>query len=164
MGAVARIEPATIDDVDVLVKHRRWMVEDIAASRSHVTDPSRMCAMEKVYKEHVLTGLADGTIHSWVALADGKVVASVTVSSLPWPPIDIPGSERNVLLHSLYTLREYRRRGIARQLMTAASDWCTQEHIYSIFLGASEEGRPLYESMGFKALNHMRLVLPQVGC
>jgi GNAT superfamily N-acetyltransferase len=164
MGAVARIQPATIDNVDVLVKHRRWMAEDIAASRSQVTDPSRMCAMEKVYNEYPLTGLADGTIHSWVAFVDGKVAASVTVSPMSWPPIGVLGRERNALLHSLYTLREHRRRGIARQLMAAAVDWRTREHTYSIFLGASEEGRPLYESMGFKALNQMRLILPQTAC
>jgi hypothetical protein len=36
---------------------------------------------------------------------------------------------------------------------------CRAERIRTVWLHASEEGRPLYEKMGFVATNEMKLVL-----
>jgi len=39
-------------------------------------------------------------------------------------------------------------------------DWCWQNGVPIVILHASTEGRPLYESMGFKPTNEMRIELP----
>jgi GNAT superfamily N-acetyltransferase len=59
----------------------------------------------------------------------------------------------------MYTEPEYRRRGLARKLMEIMIAWCKQEAFGSVLLHASDEGRPLYEALGFVATNEMRLKL-----
>ena len=54
---------------------------------------------------------------------------------------------------------EYRRRGIARQIMQTMISWCKQQGFARITLHASEHGRHLYESLGFVPNNEMRLNL-----
>lgn len=161
MTAPAHIREATADDISVLVKHRRWMIEAIATSRSKPIDSARLDTMEQSYRGYLQAHLADGTVHAWIAEVDGRAAASGTISPLPWPPADTRESESNALLHSVYTLSAHRRKGIARQIVDTAIAWCEQHRIHSVFLGASEEGRPLYESIGFQPLNHMRLMLPR---
>jgi ribosomal protein S18 acetylase RimI-like enzyme len=68
----------------------------------------------------------------------------------------------------MYVYPEFRRLGIARELMKSAIDWCRDQRFRSVYLHASEKGRALYEQLGFKAANEMRLELnplaPPDGC
>jgi len=59
----------------------------------------------------------------------------------------------------MYTEPEYRRQGLARRLMEAMVAWCRAERMTSVYLHASDDGRALYESLGFTPTNEMRLVL-----
>ena len=43
--------------------------------------------------------------------------------------------------------------------METVVDWCRTEGFYTVSLHASHEGRSLYESMGFRDTNEMRLFL-----
>ena len=51
--------------------------------------------------------------------------------------------------------REHRQRGLARRLMQTMLDWCKQHQIANVVLHASDEGRPLYQSLGFVSTNEM---------
>jgi GNAT superfamily N-acetyltransferase len=57
----------------------------------------------------------------------------------------------------VYTKAVYRRRGLARELMKTAMEWCAREGVGTVILHASDEGRPLYEKLGFEATNEMSL-------
>jgi GNAT superfamily N-acetyltransferase len=48
---------------------------------------------------------------------------------------------------------------VARRLMTAIVEWCSGRGFPVAWLHASDEGRPLYESMGFEPTNEMKLNL-----
>ena len=65
------------------------------------------------------------------------------------------------MILNMYVEREYRRRGIARALMLKMISWCRENRFTSVGLHASEEGRSLYEQLGFKSTNEMRLDLHQ---
>ena len=47
----------------------------------------------------------------------------------------------------------------ARRLMDEMIAWCRGRRMTTVYLHASEEGRPLYESLGFTPTNEMRLRL-----
>ena len=55
------------------------------------------------------------------------------------------------------TQPEFRNRGIARQIMLTILAWVKERGLRSVNLHASDEGRPLYERLGFEATNEMRL-------
>ena len=59
----------------------------------------------------------------------------------------------------MYTDPAHRRRGLARRLMETMIAWARAEGHATLYLHASDEGRGLYESLGFAPTNEMRLVL-----
>jgi GNAT superfamily N-acetyltransferase len=61
------------------------------------------------------------------------------------------------LLINVFTEPAWRRRGIGVLLMQQAIAWCRANDIDRLILHASDAGRPLYEKMGFKPTNEMRL-------
>jgi len=102
--------------------------------------------------------LADGSYRHWLALdGSGRVVGGGGVLLSPWPasPRD-PCTERAVILN-VYTEPDFRKRGIARQIMLKILAWVKEQGLRSVNLHASAEGRPLYEKLGFEATNEMRL-------
>ncbi len=60
---------------------------------------------------------------------------------------------------NVYTEPAHRRIGISRQLMKTALDWCRENHVNMVILHATEKGRPLYASFGFKPTTEMRLIV-----
>ena len=65
------------------------------------------------------------------------------------------GGARIVL--NVYVERAWRRRGVADALMRAVLDGLAGRGIRRIVLHASDDGRRLYERLGFVATNEMRL-------
>jgi GNAT superfamily N-acetyltransferase len=63
------------------------------------------------------------------------------------------------MIVNVYTEPAWRRHGLARGLMVAMLDWLRQEGYGTVSLHASDFGRPLYESLGFRSTNEMRLQL-----
>ena len=61
------------------------------------------------------------------------------------------------MILNVYTEPEFRKRGIARQVMVTILKWLKQRGFRGVNLHASAEGRPLYEELGFEATNEMRL-------
>ena len=51
---------------------------------------------------------------------------------------------------NVYTVPGFRRRGIARMLVTALMDEARQRGVTEISLDATEAGRPLYRALGFQ--------------
>jgi GNAT superfamily N-acetyltransferase len=62
-------------------------------------------------------------------------------------------------LMSFYTEREFRRRGVARLIVETAIAWCRAHGYDRVNLDASEAGKALYETLGFKPGYGMRLQL-----
>ena len=63
----------------------------------------------------------------------------------------------HAFISSMYTVPELRRKGIGGRLLRAALDHAWERGITDVTLHASESGRSLYESFGFKSTNEMRL-------
>ena len=70
--------------------------------------------------------------------------------------IDIVGG-RQAIIQNVFTEPEWRRRGLAGLLTKRILDWTRKQGIDSVVLHASDEGRKVYERLGFIATNEMRL-------
>ncbi len=71
---------------------------------------------------------------------DGKIVATTSLLSY---------GNRLAWIGMVLTRTEYRRQGLARRLMEDAIACAKREGIRTLKLDATDEGRPLYESLGF---------------
>jgi GNAT superfamily N-acetyltransferase len=60
----------------------------------------------------------------------------------------------------MYVEPDYRRRGIARQLMNAILAWARDGRVARLVLHASQDGRHLYTAMGFVPTNEMQFSGP----
>ena len=60
---------------------------------------------------------------------------------------------------NVYTEPEHRRSGVARAIMEAILDWSRGQLVARVTLHASNDGRSLYEALGFEPTNEMRINL-----
>jgi GNAT superfamily N-acetyltransferase len=142
-------------DAALVAYHRAAMFRDMGQ-----VGPADMAALESASQAYLTPSLARGEYLGWLVEHEGEVVAGgglVVHELLPRPGYLAGGSEAYVL--NVYCEPAHRRRGLARALMKTILDWCRERRIARISLHASDEGRPLYDSLGFAATNEMRLEL-----
>ena len=58
---------------------------------------------------------------------------------------------------NVYVHPDQRGKGVARLLLERVLDECAARGVTQVSLHASEAGRPLYEKLGFKPTNEMKL-------
>jgi GNAT superfamily N-acetyltransferase len=149
------IAPASLDDAEIIVEHRRAMFYDMGHR-----DTAALERMAAAFRPWVVNKLRGGEYLAWFARSDdGTTAAGVGLWLMDWPPhwID-PGLRRGYILN-VYTQPEHRRKGMARALVETAVEWCRCNGIIGVILHASSEGRGLYEGLGFQATNEMRRLL-----
>lgn len=147
------IRETTSADFETILHHRRSMFRDMGEGTVEQLD--RMVAVARPWLEQAL---ANRSYRHWLAIdSSGKVAGGGGVLLSPWPanPFD-PCVERAVILN-VYTEVEFRRRGIALRVMEIILAWCRSHGLRAVNLHASDEGRALYEKLGFAATNEMRL-------
>jgi GNAT superfamily N-acetyltransferase len=116
--------------------------------------------MVEVARLWLARALADGSYRHWLALdGSGRVAGGGGVLLCPWPANPKDSCTQRAVILNVYTEPEFRKRGIARQIMLTILAWIKQQGLRAVNLHASKEGRPLYEKLGFEATNEMRLKL-----
>ena len=154
VDAAAQIRQATIGDVETILRHRRCMFADMGRG-----DERSREAMVAATRSFIAAGLKDGSYRGWLLQVGGQVVAGGGVAIADFQPTPWDLSPKRAWIVNVYTEPEFRRRGLARQLLEAILAWCRDQQLHAIFLHASDAGRPLYESLGFQPTSEMRLVL-----
>jgi GNAT superfamily N-acetyltransferase len=144
------IRPATAEDLETIIFHRIAMFRDMGYPDGVLTP------IEQASRPLLAGALGNGDYYGVLAESDGAgVVGGGGVLMVPWP-----GTQpRRAWIQNIYVVPEFRRRGIAREIMRTLIDWCRAQGFNSVNLHASAEGRPLYEQLGFAATNEMRLGL-----
>jgi GNAT superfamily N-acetyltransferase len=138
------VRPATLEDAEVLVRHREAMFSEMG------TPPSEMAIAGPMFRSWLADAMSNGIYHAWVVETDGgEVVAGGGATVLPWPPGPQHPGGQVAFVYNVFTERSHRGRGLARSVMDAIHEWCRGAGIQSIALNASSDGRPLYESMGY---------------
>jgi GNAT superfamily N-acetyltransferase len=149
------IRRATVADGSIITAHRRGMFEDM-----RVGTPADLDAMDAQFGSWVTKALAGGVYLGWFVTTEQRAIiagAGLSIEDFPATPRDQTG--RRAYVMNVYTDPPYRHRGLARRLMQTLLDWCRANGIQTVALQASDKGRPLYESLGFKSTNEMRLKL-----
>jgi ribosomal protein S18 acetylase RimI-like enzyme len=149
------LRQATPADAAVIRHHRRAMFHDMG-----MTDAGDLARMDAGFAVWLDERFAEGRYIGWFACTDaGTVAAGAGLWLLDWPPSPrYPHRTRGYLIN-VYTEPEHRRRGLARALVKVCMDDCANRDIGLMVLHASDEGRAVYEGLGFTASNEMRRFL-----
>ena len=94
--------------------------------------------------------LAAGTYVSWLAFDGDKIVGTSGMSFAEKPPYFTCPSGKLGILSSMYTDPNYRRRGIATELLGRVVKEAKEYGCGTIYITASDMGVKLYEAYGFK--------------
>lgn len=148
-----RIREATSADVEVLVHHRLGMFRDMGVP------PAEVAAMEEPARAYFRRAVPAGKYVAFLAEYDDRVIAGGGIIVIDWPAGRGDARDSKAMILNMYTEPDIRRRGLARRLMEAMIAWCREQGYRTVSLHASDYGRPLYESLGFKPTNEMRLTL-----
>jgi GNAT superfamily N-acetyltransferase len=139
------IRPATLADVAVLVRQRIAMFTDMG--RTFDT-----AEIDRAFRTWLVDMMTAHVYYAWLVeeTDTGAIVAGGGLSVLPWPPGPSYPIDRLAFVYNVYVEPTHRRRGLARRVMEAIHEFCRAHGIRSIALNASEDGRPLYEALGYQ--------------
>jgi GNAT superfamily N-acetyltransferase len=116
--------------------------------------------MAAKFRPWVEAKMLAGEYLGWFAMADdGTIAAGAGLWLMDWPPHVVGKSERRGNVLNVYTEPAFRRRGLARCLVEVALDWCRDHGVDTVILHASDQGRAIYENMGFRPTSEMRIAL-----
>ena len=97
------------------------------------------------YERH----MADGTFVSWLAVEDDKIVGTSGMSFVEKPPYFSCPTGRIGLLSSMFTDKDHRRRGIAKELLRRVVEDARDYGCGCVQITASDMGVLLYTDFGF---------------
>ncbi|MBR4346933.1 MAG: GNAT family N-acetyltransferase [Oscillospiraceae bacterium] len=107
-------------------------------------------ALKDYYTRH----MADGTFAAWLALDGDKIIGTSGMSFVEKPPYFACPSGRIGLLSSMFTDKEYRRKGIASELLKRVVDEARNYGCTTVQITASDMGVKLYTAFGFTHNNN----------
>ena len=141
------IRQATEADIPTLVAMRMALFCEVGELPYPTADSALIQATESYFTNAFLSGSA----LSWLAEVDKQVVAAGTLAMFVRPPY--PGNLAGVegYLLNMYTQQQWRRQGIATALLDTIAAFAIARQLGKVWLHASEQGRPIYERIGFVA-------------
>ena len=149
------LRTAQLDDSATIALHRAAMFRDMG-----LLDDQEFSGLKDASEAWITQCMISGAYAGWLIESGGNVIAGAGILLRKQGPI--PGC-----LHvaywahvvNVYTDPKHRRQGLARRLMHAILDWCKANGVEQVTLSSSEEGRALYESLGFEPTADMKLAV-----
>ncbi|WP_058189477.1 GNAT family N-acetyltransferase [Terracidiphilus gabretensis] len=149
------IRMANAEDARLIAGHRRAMFAAMGAA-----DEADLATVESASIPWTERMILESRYLGWITSDGKRPVASAGMFLLDWPPhpLDPEGTVRGYLLN-VFVEPAHRERGLARELVQICLAEAKRRGIRVVTLHASDEGRPLYETLGFSMTNEMRLTL-----
>lgn len=151
------IYKATEQDIDVLIQLR---IDFIKIDKGHLSEDDEnviRIRLQKYFEKH----LSLGDFIAVIAKIDSQVVASAFLSILERPANTSFITGLTATLMNVLTYPPFRNKGIATRVIKTLIEEAEQAGVSSIDLFATEDGKPLYEKLGFTEPSYtaMRLKL-----
>jgi GNAT superfamily N-acetyltransferase len=151
MHGIFRIRRGTVQDADIIAWHRARMFQDMGDVSGDAFEILRAKARVRLEE-----WLESGDYIAWLATPADKpetIVAGAGVQVQPILPRPLNastiGEGRQGTIVNVFTEPQWRRRGIAGLLVKEIISWSRNEQIDRLLLHASDEGRSVYERLGF---------------
>ncbi len=136
------IRQATVDDTQTLTALRLRFLDEIGYGGEGVGE-----AVEKYFLESVPTG--DFVV--WLAEEQGQAVGTSGMVIVRKPPHgrNLTGREAHVM--NMYTIPEYRRKGVATALLDAMRRYVVESGVNCIRLNTTIGATRVYHALGFRS-------------
>jgi GNAT superfamily N-acetyltransferase len=131
-------------DIPVLVKLRKQQLID-----EGLPTVSLQMDIDSELADYFASAISDGTFISWVMENDGEIIATSGVCFYALPPNYSNPSGKTAYITNMYTKPEYRRRGIAAELLDMVIEEAKKHGYKVIRLHTSEYGKSIYLKAGF---------------
>ena len=128
-------------DLDIFIEMRINQLREEGAKEDIDLKP----ALQDYYIRH----MKDGTFVSWIAVDDKKIIGTSGMSFVEKPPYFGCPSGKMGLLSSMFTNSDYRRMGIAKELLHRVVEEARNYGCGTIQITASDMGVKLYTAYGF---------------
>lgn len=147
-----RVEPprltirrANLDDLDALVQLRLDLLREVGS----LADDTNTPVLAEAIRRYLTEKMPTGKFMVWVAEIDGQIVGTSGLVILERPPDadNLSGLEGYVL--NMYTVPEWRARGIATALLKEIIGFMTSTEGRRLCLHTTQAGKPVYEKAGF---------------
>lgn len=131
----------TKNELDIYIEMRINQLKEEGATEDIDLTP----ALKDYYNRHI----ADGTFVSWLAIDNGKIIGTSGMSFVEKPPYFGCPSGKIGLVSSMFTNPDYRRMGIAKELLDRVIEEARKYGCGTIQVTASDMGVKLYSAYGF---------------
>ena len=131
----------TKKELDTFIRMRIYQLREEGATE----DIDLVPALQDYYNRH----MDDGTFVSWLAMDGDRIVGTSGISFVEKPPYFGCPSGKMGLLSSMFTDPEYRRKGIARELLSRVVEEARVYGCGTVQITASDMGVLLYTDFGF---------------
>ena len=131
----------TKDDLDTFINMRITQLREEGATE----DIDLIPYLKDYYDRH----MSDGTFVSWLALDGDRIIGTSGMSFVEKPPYFGCPSGRIGLLSSMFTNPDYRRMGIAKELLHRVVEEARAYGCGTVQITASDMGVKLYTAYGF---------------
>lgn len=128
-------------DLDTFIEMRICQLREEGAKEEIDLKP----ALTDYYHRH----LKDGTFVSWLAVDGDRIVGTSGMSFVEKPPYFGCPNGRIGLLSSMFTSRDYRRQGIAKELLRRVVNEAGEYGCGNVQITASDMGVLFYTDFGF---------------
>src|SRR5574344_1445731 len=98
--------------------------------------------------------MTDGTFVAWLAMDGETIIGTSGMSFVEKPPYFGCPSGKIGLLSSMFTSNQYRRQGIAKELLTRVVNEAREYGCGTVQITASDMGVLLYTNFGFVKNNN----------
>ena len=134
---------ATAGDIDLMMSSRLEMLHVVNDLSGDYEFSDELIDYSRDY-------FLNGDQTTVLALDGQAVIGCASMSYMTIMPTFSHPTGKRAHLMNVYTNSNYRRQGIARRMVTMLIDDAWGKGATEISLDATESGRPLYESLGFK--------------
>ena len=134
----------TTEDIDLLMKIRLEMLREV----NNLPDTYEY---DKAFIDESRKYFEEGDQTTVLAMEGDEVVGCASLSYICiMPTFSHPKGKRAHLMNG-YTKPDYRRKGISKRMVEILIDEAKEKGVTEICLDTTAMGRPLYETLGFKA-------------
>lgn len=141
-----KIRRGTLNDIDSLVDLRL----DLLKAVGNINDNTDIKELRKSSIDYFERKIDNGFLF-WVAENDERIIGISGLVFMERPPVSGNLTGLVGYIMNIYVVPEYRHNGIATGILKEMLLYLKETGVKHVFLHATDDGRKVYEKLGFKA-------------